>query len=76
MKKPSIFKKAFNFLKAIVEHALDGFKKVSKAKQEERLSICRSCEYYNKENVECNNCGCQLELKTIWKISKCPLEKW
>jgi hypothetical protein len=77
MKKPSIFKRAFNFLNAIFNHAKDGFKKVPKAKQEERLNICKSCvEYYDKEKNECNHCGCLLSLKTQWKNMECPIGKW
>lgn len=48
--------------------------KVSKEIKQQRLEICKSCEH-NKVGV-CSKCGCVLTLKTQWKATKCPVEKW
>jgi hypothetical protein len=46
--------------------------------KERRMSICNNCD----ENVEvltlrqCNLCGCFLKLKTSFKNSVCPIDKW
>jgi hypothetical protein len=54
----------------------------------QRLEICRSnvCGFYDKEgkgeNViikgseSCNNCGCNLELKTRCLHCACPIKLW
>jgi hypothetical protein len=52
---------------------LEGFK-ASAEVQKERMSICEKCEH-NIMNV-CKKCGCILVLKTQWKKTKCPINKW
>ena len=48
---------------------------------EERMEICRKCEY-NSTNKgrpgteKCLQCGCVLRWKTHSLSSSCPLEKW
>jgi len=43
---------------------------------EERLEICKSCEYYDPEQLRCKHCGCFLEHKVRWALDSCPIEKW
>lgn len=45
---------------------------------EQRLDICRQCEYYHGETYRCTVCGCVMPLKTKVAKAKCPLEqpKW
>lgn len=43
---------------------------------EQRLSICNSCEWFNKRLAKCKKCGCFMKLKTTLQKAKCPLEKW
>jgi uncharacterized paraquat-inducible protein A len=46
--------------------------------QEERLSICKSCEFYKNESGEpsCGQCGCPLKSKISIAEESCPLQKW
>ena len=46
--------------------------------QEERLSICKSCEFYKNEAGEesCGQCGCPLKTKVSIAEESCPLKKW
>ena len=48
---------------------------VEDSTKESRMSLCRSCEHFTKMQI-CNKCACFMPLKTWFKISKCPLEKW
>jgi hypothetical protein len=52
----------------------------------ERMEICRSCEYYD-DNLEhhnlpggkivtCIKCGCWLTAKAKMSLDSCPLKKW
>jgi len=42
--------------------------------KQERLAHCNKCEH-NKVGI-CTKCGCILRLKTQWKTTKCPVDKW
>ena len=53
---------------------LDANMKVTDAKYEERLDICRQCDYLNEGT--CNACGCYVELRAAAKTGKCPYKKW
>lgn len=41
---------------------------------QERLNICKKCEQY--DNEKCKECGCDLNIKTMFPYSECPLNKW
>ena len=47
---------------------------VEKSEQEKRKEICKKCEEYG--GWVCKKCGCVIPIKTIFKASKCPLNKW
>jgi hypothetical protein len=49
---------------------------VSKEVQQERLSICHECEYYDPNQERCKHCGCFLEQKTKFSSGSCPINKW
>lgn len=49
---------------------------VSPKVQEERMSVCRSCEFYDEKEIRCTQCGCWLEAKTKFSLDSCPLQKW
>jgi hypothetical protein len=49
---------------------------VSEQVAAERLEICKSCEYYDPEQLRCKHCGCFLEHKVKWALDSCPIEKW
>ena len=42
----------------------------------ERLSICKSCEYFKPLLSRCSLCGCVMFLKSKIKSAKCPKGKW
>jgi hypothetical protein len=78
--KLNIIQKASNFAIAGIKHLKSGRKRVSNEVQAARMGICRSCDYFvpNKDgtNGGCNKCGCNLNIKTSWATSECPLQKW
>ena len=41
-----------------------------------RLDICKTCEWYDSEQVRCKNCGCMLEHKAGFALDSCPIQKW
>jgi hypothetical protein len=41
-----------------------------------RLNICKSCEFFNTIQQRCNKCGCYMAVKTYLKAEKCPIGKW
>jgi hypothetical protein len=41
-----------------------------------RLSICVTCEFYDKLQKRCKKCGCFMQLKTTLAQAKCPEGKW
>jgi hypothetical protein len=49
---------------------------VSEEKQEERMSICKKCEYYSVRQNRCRQCGCYLSHKVKFGVSTCPVGKW
>ena len=80
IKKPRIFKKIANFIKALFSHVLSGAKRTSLEERTQRLNICTACEYY--DGIACTQCGCpitryqQYLSKLDWKDQKCPVGKW
>ena len=47
-----------------------------KKKAEERMEICKSCEFFQAYVKRCSQCGCFMEAKTMFPDSRCPLGKW
>lgn len=73
---PSLARKAANFGKAIVTHAIAGLPKADDATAESRLEICKTCDSFDADRVACKSCGCNLNVKIYWSEQKCPLGKW
>ena len=42
----------------------------------ERLSICKTCEYYIKPAHMCKECGCFMPAKAKIAKLRCPKDKW
>jgi len=42
----------------------------------QRLSVCKTCEFYKAMLFTCQKCGCFMPLKTLLSDSKCPVGKW
>lgn len=64
-------------LLADIQKAIDLLSAVDKASDElydNRLRICKECDYLNEGT--CGACGCFVELRAATKISKCPYKKW
>jgi hypothetical protein len=70
------FNMAGRFTKSAFNHAKDGFKKVDEETFNQRLEICKSCEFFNSESIRCGKCGCFLNIKASWNSEKCPIDKW
>lgn len=49
---------------------------VSPEIRNQRMEICKKCEYYDDRQVRCRHCGCFLEHKVKFSIDSCPLKKW
>ena len=43
---------------------------------EERMKICRECDYFKPSTNQCKKCGCFMNGKTMFMDSKCPIGKW
>lgn len=48
--------------------------RVEEACYENRLSVCKVCEYLNEGT--CGACGCYVELRAAAKAGSCPYRKW
>lgn len=64
-------------LLADVQKAIRLLKDADKASDElyqNRLSLCKECDYLNEGT--CGACGCFVELRAATAIGKCPYKKW
>ena len=43
---------------------------------EERLSVCKTCDRFNKISSQCSICGCFMNYKTLLYDASCPVDKW
>lgn len=81
-KMPSLSEQGKNLAKFTFEVVKDvvtlteGSAIVSEDEQKNRLSICQECEFFEKLNSRCSQCGCFMKVKTKFTISKCPIQKW
>lgn len=73
---PSVADRVVGFSKSLVKHAKNGFSNVEDDLQRDRLRICKSCPFFNEENISCKKCGCYLLVKTAWASESCPEGKW
>tara|TARA_R110000782_G_scaffold186862_1_gene277048 strand:+ start:15199 stop:15615 length:417 start_codon:yes stop_codon:yes gene_type:complete len=48
----------------------------SKEVYNDRLKICKSCEYYFKPTGTCKRCGCFMRIKAKIAPVSCPVNKW
>ena len=42
----------------------------------QRLEICKKCEFFESIRERCGKCGCFMAVKTYLKAEKCPVGKW
>lgn len=85
---PPLRKRLANFTKAAIGHALAGFPTASDEQIQERLTICRGCEHFVRDEQKpelgaCSQCGCpandrlpKFVSKLAWADQQCPVGKW
>ena len=49
---------------------------VSKEISQQRMEICKQCEFYDEEESRCIQCGCWLAQKVKFALDSCPIGKW
>lgn len=50
--------------------------RVSDIVHDERMEICRNCEFFIKLSGQCKKCGCIMDAKTRLPNAECPEHKW
>lgn len=73
---PTLLEMGTNFVKALVDHAKDGFRVASDEEVANRLQICEGCEFYDGQQDRCRSCGCNSSLKARMNSGSCPKGKW
>jgi hypothetical protein len=69
----NLFKEAWKSAKGVIN---TGQLLTSAENASERLSICDTCEFFNKKDIRCTQCGCFMEQKVHLKTASCPVKKW
>lgn len=77
---PSMYKMVNNLKNSIINNVSSVYNgnalNVSEEEAKKRLSICKSCEFFDQSRQRCSQCGCKLAIKTYLKAEKCPINKW
>ena len=78
---PSIDKQFENLSKFVFEMSTDiasgDFNVfVDDETKNERMEICKKCEFFYAQQQRCRKCGCWLDYKTKFSASTCPIDKW
>ena len=63
------------FFKAIIRYIIFG-KRSPIDTYIDRLTICKSCNYFDNEKWTCKICGCYLDKKAKMSTENCPENKW
>jgi len=50
--------------------------KLSEEQRNQRLDICKTCQYFFKPTTTCMKCGCFMAVKTYIPRVSCPVGKW
>jgi uncharacterized paraquat-inducible protein A len=70
------------FLKSLYWHIYSGCPKSTTSEIQQRYNICLDCEFFDKKNSTCLQCGCNVNNKKIfmnklaWADQECPVGKW
>ncbi len=72
---PSIAQQAKNLAQTARDVARDS-RWVDDVEYERRMTLCRACPLYDKQQNRCRKCGCMLKGKARFKAGKCPIQKW
>lgn len=70
----NLAKSAFDVLKGILTSGKPIM--ASTEEQDRRTEICNNCEYNDKAEGKCTQCGCHLNLKIPFAMISCPINKW
>jgi hypothetical protein len=73
---PSIVRKAMNYGASLLKYKLAGSPTTPTEIQNERLTICESCDRLEPISRSCYECGCPVDEKVKWGTERCPLGKW
>lgn len=77
---PSLIQQAKNLAKftsdVVKDSATSNSIHVDDTVYNQRLDICRQCEYYDVEQNRCKSCGCWLKYKARYGSGMCPIGKW
>lgn len=68
-------KQKINTLKVKSDEFLDNVK-LPENLREERLTLCKNCEFFFEPTTTCSKCGCFMTLKTYMPFASCPVGKW
>jgi hypothetical protein len=80
MSEPNLIDKLKNLKETLVD-ALETYKSTGKLIAEgsiadQRLKICRECEFFLQNREVCGVCGCNMSFKTRLVAGRCPKQKW
>lgn len=64
------------FHKSVISFDEELEEKASWEVTQERLAICGVCEHFDKKQIECKECGCNLMVKAATIYDECPIDKW
>lgn len=75
---PSLFRRAWNFIRALIQHVRDGMRKAPPSEIRRRLALCESCHLFNATDRTCTHksCGCMIDRKCPWRDQRCPVGRW
>jgi hypothetical protein len=66
--------------KSIIKWASNGFNIVSNTILNNRLEICKLCEFWDNSGFigtgKCKKCGCSTQTKLRMATERCPIGKW
>jgi hypothetical protein len=78
--KVSALTKAKTLLQAVKNFTASGFVFASDEVYNQRLAICKSCEFWDAASFvntgSCTLCGCSTKAKLKLPLEKCPADKW
>lgn len=66
----AVAQQVVSFGKAVVGHVKAKRRHATERQYQERLAICKACDYWAKHR--CKLCGCWKALKLRWATSECP----
>jgi hypothetical protein len=76
----NILKKVMSFSDDMGKWARSDFKTTTAEQLEERIAICKLCEFWNASGFagtgKCDKCGCSTQAKLRMSTSKCFIDKW